>query len=419
MAPPLEVCIDARVRYGEAGGVEQVILGLAHGLSQLDGESEHYRFLAYSDSVDWLRPYLGGSTSLLLIDRPPLLARRAAFGRALPAAVRPALQRGVLPFFTGARPAQSDGTIERAGVDVVQFPTQMAFATRVPSIYHPHDLQHIHLPQFFTRAERYQRERLYRFFCRQAAIVSVASIWSRDDVIAQYGLPSEKVALVPLAPATRAYAVPTADEVRAFGAARGLPEAFVFYPAQTWPHKNHLTLLEAIATIRERDSIAIPLVSSGRLTEHHHLLRRRASDLGIADLVRFLDFVNEHELQCLYRLARAVVIPTLFEAGSLPMWEAFLAGTAVACSNITSLPAQAADAALIFDPRDVAQVADAVLRLWTDDALRRDLIARGTARVAAFTWHRTARMFRALYRRVAGRAMTEEDRALLAAPPLM
>jgi glycosyltransferase involved in cell wall biosynthesis len=125
------------------------------------------------------------------------------------------------------------------------------------------------------------------------------------------------------------------------------------------------------------------------------------------------------DLNALYRLARAVVVPTRFEAASGPLWEAFQAGTPAACSNVTSLPDQAGDAALLFDPDRVDQIADAVRALWTDDALRATLVERGTANIKRFSWDLTARTYRAWYRKLAGRTLNPVDLALIEAPALL
>lgn len=263
------------------------------------------------------------------------------------------------------------------------------------------------------------RERNYRAFCAQAAMVAVVSSWTRDDVLAQYGLAADKVRVVPLAPATQAYAPPAPDATDALIAERRLPERFVFYPAQTWPHKNHEALFEALAALRVEAGLVVPLVCSGHRNRYHDRLQARAAALGIADQIHFPGFVTAAELQCLYARCEAVVIPSLFEAASFPLWEAFLAGAPAACSNVTSLPAQAGDAALVFDPRDVRAIATAVARLWTDPRLRADLVQRGRANVARFSWGHTARMFRAHYRRIAGRRLDAADADLLSAPPLL
>ena len=165
--------------------------------------------------------------------------------------------------------------------------------------------------------------------------------------------------------------------------------------------------------------LVIPFVSSGRCNSFYPRIEKHIKELRLGSQVQFLGFVSPLELQCLYRLCRCVVIPTRFEAASFPVWDAFLAGTPVACSNVTSLPQQVGDAALVFDPEDTQAIANAIERLWTDQTLCRELIERGRTNVARFSWNRTARQFRAHYRRIAGRPMSDEDRRLLQAPPLL
>jgi len=103
----------------------------------------------------------------------------------------------------------------------------------------------------------------------------------------------------------------------------------------------------------------------------------------------------------------------------MPITQAFLAGVPVACSNVTSLPDLVGDAALLFDPEEPEEIADSIRRLWTEEALRKILIQGGNENLGRFTWKRTARMFRAHYRRIASRPLTEDDRMLLETPPLV
>jgi glycosyltransferase involved in cell wall biosynthesis len=254
--------------------------------------------------------------------------------------------------------------------------------------------------------------------CEQSAMVAVASRWTKRDVEQHFGLPPEKVVVVPLAPPTGAYDRVGPDEAEAAATRLGLPPMFVLYPAQTWPHKNHLALLEALATLR-RGGLVVPFVSTGRLTEHFRVLQQRATRLGIADQVYWLGFVPPRDLSAVYSRATAVIIPTRFEAASAPLWEAFLAGVPAACSTVTSLPEQAGDAALLFDPDRTDQLAEAIRELWEDSSLRSTLVSRGRERVGSFSWDRTARLFRAHYRRLAGRTLDEVDRQLIAESTLI
>ena len=157
---------------------------------------------------------------------------------------------------------------------------------------------------------------------------------------------------------------------------------------------------------------------SGRLNEFYPVIRRRVRDLGLTGQVRFVGFVPTAEVSALYRASRAVVFPTLFEGWGLPVSEAFVAGVPVACSRVTCLPEQAGGAAVLFDPESEADIARALAEVWCDEDVRARAVARGREVVARLSWDTTAEMFRALYRRVAGRPLSARDAAVLDAEPI-
>jgi len=407
---PLRVCVDARMGAGRFGGVEQVMIGIAAGLSRLGDGDEEYLFLTYPGQDEWLRPYLEGPCRPLhpRLSRPRRLARtaRAALMERLPV--------------VGPRHAvrSSDGTIEAAGADVVHLPFQDALLTEVPSIYQPHDLQHLHLPDLFSRWMYDRREVVYRTHCERAAAVVTMTSWGREDLIRSYGLPADKVWVVPGASVLPEYPAPSARELEQLRSRLSLPQAFLLYPAQTWPHKNHERLLEALALLRDREGAVVPVVCPGRQTRHYRRIRERVRELGVEEASRFPGFVSPLELRGLYELATGLVFPSRFEGWGLPVCEDFSAGLPVASSSATGLPDLISEAGLIFDPDDTDQIADRVLRLWRDPELRVTLARRGKQRGAEFSFDRTAKLFRAHYRRTAQQPLSEEDRILLASPPL-
>ncbi|HEX6586567.1 MAG TPA: glycosyltransferase family 1 protein [Solirubrobacterales bacterium] len=408
----LRVAIDARLGTGISGGVEQIVIGLATALGRLDGGDEEYLFVVHPDQEDWIRPYLSGPCRSLAsrIEYPgqPGLLRELGRGvrRRLP--LGDPYRRAVL---------RSDGTIERAGVEAVHFPFQEAFLTEVPSVYQPHDLQHLHLPEHFSGFERGRREVVYRAHCERAALVVAMTSWGRGDLIEQYGLAPEKVAVVPGGSVLGEYPAPSAADLDRLRSRLDLPESFLLYPAQTWPHKNHLRLLDAVALLRDRDGIEIRLVCPGRRTELYPRIAERIGRLRLEEWVSFPGFVGPLELRGLYELATGLAFPSSFEGWGLPVCEAFSAGLPVAASSATGLPDVVGDAGLLFDPGDPAAIADAIRALWTDPALRARLAERGLERAGLFSFDRAAAIFRAHYRSIAGRKLPEEDRILLAGPP--
>jgi glycosyltransferase involved in cell wall biosynthesis len=294
----------------------------------------------------------------------------------------------------------------------MHFTTQMGFRTSIPSIYQPHDLLHLHYPDYFTRAQRDDREFTYRSLCNQAVKVAIMSRWGQRDLIRHYQLPPDKVCIVPWAAVVTAYPSPSASQLESARRSLSLPDAFVFYPAQTWPHKNHLALLDALALLRHR-GLDVPLVCSGKRNDFFPVIKKKAEDLGIARQFHSVGFVDPLELQCLYRLARAMVFPTQFEGWGLPINEAFIVGLPVACSRVTCLPELVGDAALLFDPDDPTDIATAVGALWQDKRLRNELVVRGGKRAAQFSWQRTARIFRAHYRQICALPLSKEDHELI------
>lgn len=425
---PLRVVIDARMAYGIGGGVQQWVIGLAHALSQIDDGTEEYLFLVREDGHGWLTPYLAGRCRLLVQSTAPA-ATVAMRGTPDP---RRRLRRRLATWFpairtayrtvVGGQPAQrlslGHRTIASAGADVMHFPTQTAFTTTVPSIYQPWDLQHLHLPEFFTPSQVEAREESYRSFCAQASLIVVATSWVKADLVEQYGIQPDKIAVINPPPVTLAYVPPTPEESADIVARLALPARYLFYPAQTWGHKNHARLFEALARLRDRQ-VNIPVVCTGRQDERFPELIRLASELGVEGQVRFLGYVETAEIQVIYQRATALIFPSLYEGWGLPVVEAFASGLPVGASNVTSLPELVGDAAILFDPLEPEEIAAAMLRLWTDADLRARLAARGRARIEQFDWMRTAKLLRAHYRNLAGQGLEPADQTLLGAAPLV
>jgi glycosyltransferase involved in cell wall biosynthesis len=281
--------------------------------------------------------------------------------------------------------------------------------TSLPSIFNPHDLQHLHYPCFFSVEEVALREATLRFACTSASHVAVGSSWVKEDVVTKYAVDADRVHVIPFAPPTELYAAVTPETRQTVAQSYNLPDRFVFYPAQTWPHKNHVRLLQAIAYLRHQRGLTVNLVCAGRKNDHFTEIQREIDRLELAPQVQFLGFIPPEALRALYTLAHAVVIPTLFEAGSFPLFEAFAEGIPAACSAITSLPEQAGDGAILFDPRSVEDIASALERVTFDEPLRAGLRIRALARSRLYSWERTARAYRALYRVAAGHALEPDD----------
>jgi glycosyltransferase involved in cell wall biosynthesis len=177
-----------------------------------------------------------------------------------------------------------------------------------------------------------------------------------------------------------------------------LTRPFLFYPANVWPHKNHERLIRAFAAVPEDD---LDLVLTGRTYGRLTRLAELAGSLGVGARVRHLGFVEPEEVPALYRAARAVVFPSLYEGFGGPPLEAMACGCPVAASTRASLAEVCGDSTVSLDPESVESIAAAIERVVTDETLRRQLEERGLRRAAGFSWRRSAEAHAAVYRRVA------------------
>jgi glycosyltransferase involved in cell wall biosynthesis len=230
--------------------------------------------------------------------------------------------------------------------------------------------------------------------------VIVDSQSTRADVRRFLHVPERKLDVVPLGVGTTTACAPEAADVLRERHALGARRVALSVSAKR-PHKNLVRLLEALAAIApERRPV---LVIPGYPTPYERELRERAAQLGVAADVRLLDWVSGPELEGLYALADVFVFPSLYEGFGLPVLEAMRRGVPVACSDRSSLPEVAGDAALLFDPEDARAITSAIERVLGDPAQAERLRAAGRVQAARFTWAATARATVASYDRAMAR----------------
>ena len=273
------------------------------------------------------------------------------------------------------------------GADCVIAPiySTILLATKKPFVFTLHDLQEKHYPEHFGLATRAWRHLTNRLLTARAARIVCESRFVGNDIVAHFGVPSSRIEVVPAPPIASIRDGHLSDaEIAAVKTKLGLPDQYVFYPAQFWPHKNHLRLVEAFARVAP----AFPdcrLVLTGKQRDEYERVFARVRELGLAERVQHLGYIEASELAVVYQCATVVAVPTLFESISIPVYEAFSIGTAVCASNVVALPEQVGDAGLLFDPTSAEDMAAAIGRLLGDAELRRMLVERGFRRMAEVT----------------------------------
>jgi glycosyltransferase involved in cell wall biosynthesis len=287
---------------------------------------------------------------------------------------------------------------QECGLDLVLYPVYSvsAFETRVPSVVTIHDLNHrvyTEFPETRALGEFERREYYFRNACRHALTLLVESDTGREDLLAFYrdvGLQEDRVVVLPMLPA-RMVDVHVSDDQRTLIRERyALAGEYLFYPAQFWPHKNHLRLVQALYHLKHSARLTPTLALGG---SHSGSLRHRtfvnvmreAQTLGVAGQIRYLGFIPDEDMAALYAEAVGLVMPTFFGPTNIPVLEAFAIGCPVVTSDIHGIRQQTDGAAILVNPRSPEDIADGLRRLLTSDAQRAALVTRGREVLARYT----------------------------------
>jgi len=276
-------------------------------------------------------------------------------------------------------------TLLKEKCDLWIFPEQgfLSFRTPVPALSTIHDLMHRYesrFPETSASCEYRLREFTCRNTCAWSRGILVDSEIGKTHVMESYGISENRIHVLPYIAPKYIYSQCAPDD---FDSRYNLPAKFIFYPAQFWEHKNHKKLLSAVGRLKQ-DIPDLKLVLAGLRKNGYKSTLKHIQSLHLNDDVMILGYVPDEDIPELYRRARALVMPTFFGPTNIPPLEAFAAGCPVSISRVYGIPEQVGDAALLFDPESVDEIANCIRRLWNDDALCLELVRRGRQKTAAW-----------------------------------
>ena len=266
-----------------------------------------------------------------------------------------------------------------------------------PGIVTLHDLQPLTHPERFGPVKRRWLTWVAPRSLRAARAVVCLSDFTGDDAVARAGVERSKVRIVPCGVDDPGVAVDEELRARVLARLDLVDRPFVLYPAITYPHKNHVTLVAAFAALAA-DRPTLRLVLTGGASSAEAMVGAAVEAHGLSGVVVRTGRIPEAELDVLYRSAMVMAFPSRYEGFGLPVLEAMARGCPVVASDVGGLPLVAGDAAVLVDPLDVAGWSSALASVLDDTSRRSVLVRRGLDRARTFSWPASASALLDVYR---------------------
>ena len=362
----MRIGIDAHMVGGQETGNETYVKGLVEGL--LD-----------STDLDLVVYHVGA----------PWLPRRDHLQFSRLRTARPYFRLGV------ELPARS-----RHALDVLHMTYVAPLWSAAPIVVTVHDICFATNPEWFSARDRLMLSALVPWSIRRAAHVITVSNAARSEIILRYGVDEGRISAIPNGPGGGAQAISDEDARRELVAlAPEIHRPYILAVGNVQPRKNLGRLFRAFQELVEHRGHDMDLLVVGPKRFLGDDIVRSAS--STAARVHFTGYVTDRQLAACYQESTVFVLPSLYEGFGLPVLEAMAHGVPVACSNAGGIPEVCGDAGVMFDPRSVEAIVEAVHRILTNASLRESLKAAALSRAGQFSWRRSAEATLDIYRKVA------------------
>jgi len=298
---------------------------------------------------------------------------------------------------------QKDNEIIETYSDLLYIPTTWLspHGLRIPTVISIHDIQQFHFPEFFSLKEKWIRSTLYDATIQHSTFVQASSQFIKKDLLNCYPgmITPERIFVVPEGVDIEMFARdhPTEDLNHRYN----LPEEFLFYPAQLWPHKNHRRLFQALNKINKEYDCNIPLVLTGAAYKASTSIFSSIKKHKLGNQVLYLGKVPFQDLPGLYQLAKYLVMPVLYESSSLPILEAAASGTSILASSTPPNKEMAEKLKMrFFDPLSVSSMARVIYEAWKHRDNNQEAEEQNQEAVRYYSWAKIARQYLNLFYRI-------------------
>lgn len=253
-----------------------------------------------------------------------------------------------------------------------------------------HDVGHRYYPEHFTFRQWLKLESAISMSTHRAKRIITDSDFSKRTIVQSYGVPPERVIVIPLGVDKAFFRTTTKQETERVIRRLGLPSDYILYIGNLMPRKNITGLIRAYHILKHKYAIPHNLVIVGQKRWMTKEIFDCAHSSGVYQNIFFTGYIPWKDLPAIYTGATLHVLPSLFEGFGITVLESMACGTPVAAANATSIPEVAGDAAVLFDPRNPEDISEKIYSVINDSILYKSLIDRGRRRSDMFPWAKSA-----------------------------
>jgi glycosyltransferase involved in cell wall biosynthesis len=280
--------------------------------------------------------------------------------------------------------------INSYAIDVFYTPTNFLFPydIKAPKVVTLHEIQHLHHPELFQKYDRLNRIIHFENTLQKAGLITVGNETIKNELLSLKRIAPEKIAVLPFGINTSLYSQPQGNEdvLKKYN----LPPDFLFYPAQLWRHKDHLTILRSILLLNDMYKVNVPFVFTGSKTRATQYIFDFIDQNKMKD-VYYLGAIPKEDLIALMQAARYFITASDYESGFTQILEAATAKAPIIAADIPIIREIAKDFKInIFDKGDHESLTTLLLTIWSDSTTRQIQTHENAQTVRKYSWKEAA-----------------------------
>lgn len=254
----------------------------------------------------------------------------------------------------------------------------------IPSVTTIFDIQQDFYPENFDKRVLKDRKQLTKQTVEKTDMILTISEFSKKTLINKYNIAEEKIKVTYLDADSTFENDIDLDKLSEIKSS--LPEEFIFYPANMWPHKNHIMLIKGFALALEKYNLPLKLVLTGARERETSRIENLIQNEGLREMIIYLGYIQQGDMPYVYKAANMLVFPSLFEGFGIPLVEAMESEIPIVCSDTSCIPEIVGEAAVYFNGQSSEAIAKAIHDVYCNEKLRSKLIDEGIERRKMFSW---------------------------------